>query len=241
MKKLNQIILLAVALISLSEISAQDVVIKGGLNVSNLHENRTNSNDSVLYTESKMKTGINLGFGVLFPLSESWTFETGLIYSQKGCKEQLEETITEYDPFSGFAYETSLNYKSTIKINYIDVPILVRHSWAMQNADLYVYGGAMLSFAVSGNVSYKITIKDNFSGMDDTYSDTEELTIGNEDDVHPLDYGAIFGIGMNIDKFNVSAGYSFGFNNVLPSAEGSEYFNRNLQISIGLIIPDTKK
>src|SRR5690606_23342981 len=79
------------------------------------------------------------------------------------------------------------------KLNYIALPVLVRIQIIDQ---LHFLVGPQASFLMSANYEYE--------------SEEEDI----KDFVKGLDFGAVFGVGADISRFNVGVRYGLGLSNI---------------------------
>ena len=112
MKYLVKIFIVFVgSIMAFDDLFAQNIGLKGGLNLSSM----IFKEDGETYSEDfKMRPGFNIGATAEFPLSEMFSFETGLLLSTKGFNYSLEET----------EMGESFKLESNINLLYLDIPIL---------------------------------------------------------------------------------------------------------------------
>lgn len=98
------------------------------------------------------------------------------------------------------------------KLGYIALPVLVRYQIIEQ---FHILVGPQASFLLSAKYE----------------EDGEDYDI--KEDVKGLDFGAVFGIGADIDRFNVGLRYGLGLANIFESDEDVEVKSRAFQIVLG--------
>lgn len=199
---------------------AQEVTIVGGMNVSSQLER---DDDEVYSDESEVKSRIggHLGALVNIGISGGLSLETGLMLSTKGDKFVEEE---DGDKFI-------FNYN----ISYLDLPFTAKYNFS-PNDNFQVFGlvGPVLGIALRG-VAKDVLVVDGereFEGYN--------LLIGNDpsdDDIKRLDFGMMFGAGVQYDRFRLGLFYNLGLMNISPFDEnGYRMKNRAMGISLGYIL-----
>jgi opacity protein-like surface antigen len=99
------------------------------------------------------------------------------------------------------------------KLNYIALPVLVRIQIIDQ---LHFLVGPQASFLMSANYEYE--------------SEEEDI----KDFVKGLDFGAVFGVGADISRFNVGVRYGLGLSNISDMEDDEvEVKSRAFQIVLG--------
>lgn len=102
----------------------------------------------------------------------------------------------------------------TVKLNYIALPVLLRYQIVDQ---IHLLVGPQASFLMSAKYE----------------EDGDEEDI--KDSVKGLDFGAVFGVGADISRFNVGLRYGLGLANIFDEdgGEGVEVKSRAFQIVLG--------
>ena len=180
--------------------------IKGGLNVSNFYTNNVNDKNTVI--------GFNGGVFLKIPITDFFSLQPELLYSQKGA--QLK-------------YNTIVTGSGKFQLNYIEVPILAVINVA-QNFN--IHGGVYGAYLVSANIQ-------NVAG-DGTYDFNKEL---NRDNFETMDYGLTAGLGYDFNKLSVGARYDYGLQTIGKDKSflGTTYKfpdarNSNIQVYLSLKI-----
>jgi opacity protein-like surface antigen len=211
MKIFVKILIVSMMLSASVNTFAQVLGVKAGLNLSNVlakDDNKTYSDDN------KMKPGFHLGVTAEIPFEEMFSFETGLLFTQKGYKYESS--------FMGTTYEGTLN------LNYIEIPLNGKVSYDMGSAKIYGLIGPYVGFGLSGK--YK---------NDDEDSKVDWGSDEDEDDFKRLDFGLNVGAGVEIDALTVGISYGLGLANISPYSDGGyKVNNRVLAISIGYKLTD---
>lgn len=181
-------------LITMAQVGISQVKfgLRGGALLSGLNYDTPNPNistENILSYQAGIQ--INSGFGGLLG------FSTGVLYSAKG---------SEID---------SAAANGELKINYIDVPLLLEAKFGGKNTNVFIEGGMTLSFALNGT-------------FDDGINSKEDIKFGEDpDEINLLDYGLSVGAGVNLDGFRLGLNYNLGLNN-LSNRSTYELKNKNV-------------
>ena len=217
MKNLNFTLTVFLALILITA-SAQDFSIFGGLNVSMIQEKDDNGTYS---DEYKNLLGLNAGFKVAFETKANRYFETGLFFSNKGFKMDMEETIEG----------ERVKVDGTISLYYLEAPLNFKSiKNVADNVNLYYTYGLFLGVGISGKIKIKA------SAMGETATETIDVEWGSdpeEDYFKQFDLGVGFGAGAEIGSIIIGINYSYGLLNISPYSGGG-YKNRTRAFSIML-------
>ncbi|SEW35667.1 porin family protein [Chitinophaga arvensicola] len=163
--------------------------VKGGLNISKL----TNTDDS------KTLAGFNAGGLVNIGLNESWAIQPEVLYSTQGSKAKT------------FGAWGLLPSEASLKLNYINVPVMVQYSIVPA---FYLEAGPQVGFLTAAHLKYGSINKDVKDGM------------------KSVDFGIGFGFGYKFDMgLGVSGRYNFGLTNVY---DNDNQDSKNSVAQIGL-------
>jgi hypothetical protein len=132
--------------------------------------------------DTSARIGIVSGGFVTIPLVSWLELQPEALYSQKGA---------------GFNEE---GIDSSVRLDYVEFPILARVSRRGSGLQYYIAGGP--SFAVR----VRARARADFSGA------TEEIDIS--DEVETTDFGVAFGGGIELGRLVVDARYTFGLKDV---------------------------
>lgn len=180
------------------------IEIVGGLNMSN---ETYKSDGEKIDNGTKMSPGINLGALYRIELSNNLHFLTGLVLDTRGSK------------------YVSGSETSKINLNYLTIPVNFRmHFDVSSNVKAFVNVAPYMGVAVSGSYRYK----------DDDSSSKESVEFKDEGDYSRLDYGLNFGLGIDLDKFSVCAGYDLGLANTTRVSSGSDFKSNNSTLKFTL-------
>lgn len=121
--------------------------------------------------------------------------------------------------------EMGVEIKGSVNLLYIDVPLNAKASFDLGGAKLFVLAGPYAGFGITGK--YKIK-SEGLSIEQDIEWGTDE-----ESDLKRLDFGINAGVGVQINSFEISAGYGLGLANLAPQTEGGyKIANRVIGISL---------
>lgn len=214
----SKVLLMALLSTMAVGVNAQNLILQGGLNLSNMLE----KDDSDTYSDDfKMRPGFHLGATVAFPITDVISFEPGLLFMTRGFKINEEES--------------GLSLKATANLNYLDIPLIFKARYSFDDK-MKMYGaiGPYIGIGLSGKVKTKFT-----SGST-TVEDEEDVSWGNnenEDDIKRGDFGLSFGAGVEISSFLIGISYDLGLANISAyTDEGTKARNRVLKFSVGYII-----
>lgn len=192
MKKMLCISLLA--FLTLSSCICHNLGLKAGLNVASLNGDDTDNLDA--------RTGMFIGGFAELCLTNEFAIQPEILYSMQGTN------YTEIDGYNG-----------TIKLDYINVPIMAKIKIF---DELYIQAGPQIGFLLSAKDEFK-------SAGDSGENDIKE-------NLNTIDFGAILGLGYQFEGGLIfGARYNLGLSNI-NDFEGSDSFkNQNgvFQFSIG--------
>lgn len=197
---------------------AQTFQIKYGLNLSKMF---AKDDDGTYNDNDKFKPGFHLGATAEFSKNYIISFETGLLLSTKGFK------VREKGIFFGQTFD----YKRTVNVYYIDIPLNAKASFKVGAAKIYGVFGPYLGIGLVG----KDKRNNNVDGIDHfTVSNIPWGTDKENDYFKRLDFGLIAGAGVEINSTQIGFSYGFGLANISPATEKNyKINNRVLGISIG--------
>lgn len=218
MKNLIKLLIVFVVSTTATESFAQIFRLKAGLNLSNILEK---DDDGTYSDDYKMNPGFHLGATAEFPVTEIFSFETGLLLSTKGYKVSEEET------YMGETY----TYKVKANLLYADIPLTAKASFDIGGAKIYGIFGPYLGLGLSGKY------KSEETSMGETETNTEDIKWGSdeqEDDLKGLDFGLTVGAGVEVNAIQIGLSYGLGLANISHYTEGGyKMNNRVLGISVG--------
>lgn len=224
MKYLVKIFIVFVgSIMAFDDLFAQNIGLKGGLNLSNMFFKE----DGETYSEDfKMRPGFNIGATAEFPLSEMFSFETGLLLSTKGFNHSLEYSLEDTEIGESIKLETN------ISLLYLDIPFVAKSSFDLgYDKKIYATFGPYVGIGIIGTRLIKLT----YDG--ETESDGEFIEWGSEESssyLKRLDFGLSIGAGVEINSVLIGLNYSLGLANISPNTDnGNMINNRVLGLSVG--------
>lgn len=168
--------------------------VKAGLNLANLAGD---------VEDNSMKIGAQVGVVADFAFGDALSLQTGLMFSQKGTKE-------EYD-IMGETFTSKLN------VNYLEIPINAVYGIGLGNNTLQLFAGPYIGIGLTGKM------KSDVDGTDDVdiqfvsdYTDVDEDKVG----FKRFDIGLNFGAGYRINNIQIQANYGLGLSNLIPEYDG---------------------
>lgn len=185
-------------------------------------------------------TSIRIGFsfgGILYlALSSNIGLQFEPSYTQKGSK--FEVKWMTY-------YWGEIIMEQTLKVNYIDIPILFKASFGQGSTKPYILAGANISFK-TGNVVVdidKVTIDgeeaENSQEVIRMLEDELEIATKSTDFGLNLGVGILFQIGTN--QFFLEGQYNIGLKNIVDEEDEDdaepEIKNKGIQIKVGILFP----
>lgn len=216
MKNFGTLLIFAIMFTLSTESYAQTFGVKGGLNLSNMHS----KDDDETYDDNfKMNPGFHLGATAEFPITEMFSFETGLLLSTKGTK------VSDKYESNSVTYESS---KGKINLFYLDIPLTSKATYDLSGTKIYGVFGPYLGIGLSGKYKYEET------GSTTTTQDVKWGQSSSDDDLKRFDYGLIFGTGVEIKTIQIGLSYGIGLANISSNfSNGMKIKNRVLEISAG--------
>ncbi len=177
--------------------------LKAGLNIADI---------SGPDTDSDTRTGLTGGLAVYLNLPAlPIGIESGLYYSQKGS------SFSDSDDFG--------IYEETLKLDYIEVPILARINFPTPGPiGPHLVAGPYIGFNINAQAE----------GTEDGVTFDEDIS----DFINSTDIGLMFGAGLDfnlgVTALNAQARYSIGLNNVYDFDMDDTYRNSVFSIVVGI-------
>lgn len=201
--------------------NAQQFGVIGGASFSKM----TATNSSNIYNlnsgENKFILGQHIGVNFSVPLSNKFTFEPALIYSNKGS-----EFIGNY-PNNPYAF----NIKQTIKLHYIEIPLLLKMGLDIGKFNVYGITGPYLGRAISGKIKTEYLGADNIG----QYDQTKNID-WNNNSYNRMDIGMSYGLGVAYNSFQLKTMYLDGLTKVIGTAK-----NKEIRLSLLYMLKNKKK
>jgi hypothetical protein len=201
-----------------SSLSAQSFAIKAGLNMANISYSEASGSFIEVDTDTEARTTFHAGITADFPIGNVLSFQTGLIYQNRGFKQETSETVEGI----------TANGTSTLEIVYLDIPLTLKANFEIGSLSAYAYGGGYVGAALSGQTKVEI----DAAGF--SFSDSFDLEFGEGGMVSRLDYGGLVGAGLQFDSIFVEVSYALGLANIIQDPIDDESVNnRVFAISAG--------
>lgn len=200
--------------------------LKAGLNVSSI------SDDG--YEDSKAKAGFYGGVFMNAPLSEQFSIQPEVLYSQYGAK------VTATNSFTAGATTTTAKSSASLNLDYITVPVMFQFN---ATPNFYLEAGPEFGFLVSakskGDTTTTVTSGGSSTTSTDSYSSRDI-----KDNFSGFNMGAALGLGFNFTpNFGINARYVAGFTDINKKNNGEDgntsinndaNKNRNNTFQVGL-------
>ena len=181
---------------------AQNIGLKIGANSFRLKMNSENRNS---FTHKTKQVNLHIGLTAEFKFGNKLSVQPGLLFSKKNTRFEDKRP-------PGYSYQS--DYSPT----YIEIPVSIKYYFLSEKPRVYVFAGPYVAFGVGGVVKIQeeerldpINMPNNFS-----ISTLEEHDLwGDDDRFKKLDYGVSFGVGIDINNFEIEV-----FNNIgIPQIE----------------------
>ncbi|MDY0090170.1 MAG: porin family protein [Flavobacteriaceae bacterium] len=204
---MKKIILSILAVVAFGTANAQDIKFgaKAGLNISNL------TGDT---EDTKSKIGFHLGGVIEIKITDKFSVQPELLFSTQGAKYEESES------FGGESYK----YETTMKLNYLNIPIMAKYYVA---ENFSILAGPQVGFLMSAKADWEETY--SFGGTTESDSGEEDV----KDFYKGIDFGLNLGLGYDFtENIFVEARYNLGLSNI---ADVDNYKEKNsvFQISLG--------
>jgi len=245
MKNLKRITLLVFILISVDTLKAQKFGIIGGLDLTkmSISENRISSSPNGISPspngESKYKhtLGHHIGITLDIPFSDRISLQPALLYSTKGVKyeESYSYSSSYYDYMTGNYIETTTNSESTLKIkaSYLELPVNLKLSFPIGAIKVFGAFGPYLAWGFSGSIKGE----SSYNYFEETEKTSIEYGIAwgtsSYDMLRRLDYGIGYGLGIELNSFQIGASYNQGLANISANNDyGNSIKNSVIRLSV---------
>lgn len=201
MKQMSKIAAVFFVMFSVSVFSQPSIELglEGGLNLANVSITPSQTSNS--------RTGLIVGGVIDIGISNSIGVTGGLRYIMKGFQ------VTN----QGFTF--------TDKLNYLEVPVLLKVKFPLTEIKPYVIGGPVLGIRVSAS--------------EEQSGGGQSADVDASNAYESIDFGLLFGAGMDFkvapktDLF-IQGGYSFGLSNVWKLTTTATVKNYGIQLTGGV-------
>jgi hypothetical protein len=223
--------------------------LKGGLSLPNL----TSSGGSDVSKGYKTISGSDFALVADKKLSKKFSLETGIEWSTQGGQKSGLQTIpatadlAQYFPSGSNVKYLYANFTSTVRLQYLMLPVLLKYTMSLDNADhwkLYVDGGPYGALL--------ITAKGSASGSSKVYYDQEETkpvvpfpvqfdSTGNiKNQLHTGNLGVEGNLGLLYQFTSISVfaegGGNYGFIDLQKNSQNGINHTGALIFRIGILI-----
>ncbi|MDR0962583.1 MAG: PorT family protein [Mediterranea sp.] len=174
---------------------------KAGMNLSN-----------ITGVEGDFKIGYNVGAGMEYAFSSTWSLQPSLLFTAKGAKESSDGITT------------------TINSLYLELPILAAARFPINpKTNIVISAGPYLAYGVGGKTSVSV---DGIKVSLDTFGTT---TVDGEsgEGLKRFDAGLAAGIALEFNKIVVGLNGEYGLLDVAETEGNESYKNLNLYLGIG--------
>lgn len=202
MKNLKYLLIVLLVSVIYTNANAQKMAIgiEGGINIANVSVNPTTTTDS--------RTGLIVGTLLDVNFTNQITLTPGIRFSMKGFSNTVN-TVT-----------------NTIKLNYLDFPVLLKIKFPLTEIKPYLAAGPVLGINLSANL-------DQTNGTQSASSDISSST-------ESIDFALLFAggmdfkVGLNTALF-FQVGYQLGLSNINKTANSTTTIKNNaFQITGGV-------
>lgn len=163
---------------------------------------------SITGDDTKSKFGFYAGALVNVPISEVFSIQPEVVYSQQGAKAK-----DNYD-FAGY---TITNMKQNL--SYINVPVMVQYN---ATPEFYLEAGPEFGFLVNAQA------KGDINGS--TYK------ASNKDSLKTFNFGLGIGLGYRFtSQLGINARYTAGLTDIVKNGGGETSKNTNFQLGLVII------
>ncbi|MFO7733027.1 MAG: porin family protein [Candidatus Aminicenantes bacterium] len=147
--------------------------------------------DADLEGDWQNKLGFCAGVFLQLNIGSVLTIQPEVLYTMKGAK--LEETFED------------VTYTGKLLFDYLEIPLLVKLRIPTGRVSPFVFAGPSIGFKLSSKIKFT-------GGGESSEEDLDELK--------SVDYGAIFGAGLNLGRsFHLDVRYSMGLQKLIDDPE----------------------
>lgn len=200
--------------------------LKAGVNIASI------SDDG--YEDAKSKAGFYGGVFMNAPLSEQFSIQPEVLYSQMGAK------VTGTNTYTVAGITTKNKNSASLNLDYITVPVMFQFK---ATPNFYLEAGPEFGFLV-GAKSKGDTTTTTTSGGASTTTTESYSSRDMKDNFSSFNMGAGLGLGFNFtENFGINARYVAGFTDINKKNDGSDGTtstnndnnkNRNNTFQVGL-------
>ena len=193
-KKISLLIILAVVL-STGYTQAQfSLGVRAGFNLTNLSH-------SEAVGDEKWKPGFQTGVVADNALSDVFSIQLGILFATQGRKTDQNDVVS------------GINTKSTLNLNYIQVPVNAQYKLDLGGMELLLQAGPYFGYGLRARFKGEST----FNGVKLPSFD-EKIKMGSDEleavNFKAFDFGLGLGVGVQFRKLQIVLGYNQGFLNL---------------------------
>ncbi len=217
-KKILLVISIAISTISFAQI-IPSFGVKAGISSSGIRGDAADNFTNLLdFTKGNITTKDHTGFFAggyaNIPMSENFSVEPGIYYSQKGYELNGALNMKGLD-FLG------TNAKAVLLSQYVDVPVLLKANFN----GLQIFGGPQISYLAKADLKTTAGVF-GINLLNKTMDATSKF--------NRWDVGLTGGIGYQFSNgFNISASYDYGLSK-LDANNNVNAFNRGIKLGVGI-------
>lgn len=169
--------------------------------------------------DAKSKIGFFGGLGVDFNIVNSLSINSGLFFTQKGCKtDDIDMDIEGYP----------MDANARFTMNFIELPVYLSYRLPLNlESSLQVFFGPYFDYGVYGKATADVKFKGELHG--EKVSQSMDL-FDDDYDFKRFHVGLGLGAAYTWSRFSVGLSYQWGMTEVVADAES--YWN-NFNISVG--------
>lgn len=197
---------LFLAFVSLQSFAQMQLGVKAGVNLANLGGNDAPDN-------SETRTGFSGGAFFMYQFSEMFAVQPELLYSMKGATEKGSID------FEG----TSYNYDAEYKLDYFEIPLLLKFIIPLKGS------GVKPALFAGPSIAFNMSAKTKVESGDESFEEDIE-------DVKSTDFGLVFGGGLGFPVGNGELGvdirYILGLSTIDDSADSFDVKNGVLNFNL---------
>lgn len=166
---------------------------------------KMSSEDRNSFNHKTKQVNLHIGLTAEFKLSNKLSIQPGILFSKKNTRFKEER-----DP----GYEFQSDYSPT----FMEIPLSFKYYVIPEKSKVYIFAGPYVSLGIGGAIKIQEQDRPDPINMPQvfSFSSLEEYDIWDDDDrLKKLDYGATFGVGIDINNFEIEV-----FNNIgIPQIE----------------------
>jgi hypothetical protein len=218
---MKKVLLLSLTLLLCVSVAFSQFGIKGGINLGTIG----GDDKDKLGPDSKPRLGLAGGISYKADLIMGLSIEPGVMYIQKGVSYEGSSSQGGY----------SISGKSTFKLDYIDIPVLVKFNLPVPVLSPYIEAGASYGILLSAKEKDELTT--NVPGMT---SGTTEVDI--KDGMSKNDLSLLIGLGIELSILDINVRYIIGTSRLfkdnpdtpLIDENAVKIYNRGIMLTAGL-------